>query len=143
MRSPRYHPISALLILTLAGCGTIPGSFEGLEESGLHGTVATSQDDASRSTDVIDADLSPDTQLPAAAQVPIDPSSAVPSPMSDLGFPLSDLALIPDLLSSFVDGLLLDMLQPSIPQSNLSFLEQLCRDSDIPDFRCRQLYGNW
>ena len=142
MRSSRYRPISALLLLTFAGCGTIPAEPEVLQGADPQELMTAPQQDRVGSADGVVVDAPANTQLPASDQALTDSSSPVPPSPNDLGFPLSDMALFPELLSSFVDGLLLDILQPSVPQSGPSFLEQLCRDSDIPDFRCRQLYAD-
>lgn len=137
-----YDPISATLLVTLAGCGTTPAIPDSLQESTAQELTAVPPDDAVGLTNVIEAEGPPDAQTPNLSQAPADSNNPAPLLPENLGFPLSDIVLFPDLLSVFVDDLLLDLLQPSNPHHEISFLEQLCRDSDIPDFRCRQLYGD-
>lgn len=59
---------------------------------------------------------------------------------------LFDIALLDpnalsDVLSLFVDDLILESAPPADRSNDLPFLERLCRETDLPDFRCRQLYG--
>ncbi len=65
------------------------------------------------------------------------------SPLFDpLGFSPFGLNDVPDLVSLFVDGIILGQLTPSGPALNLTFLERLCLEGDTPDSFCRQRFGN-
>ena len=46
-----------------------------------------------------------------------------------------------DLVSLFLDTLILDLINPAGPAQSFTFLERLCLAGDEPDFVCRQLYG--
>ena len=65
------------------------------------------------------------------------------SPVVDpLGYPYFGTDDYDDLLSLYFDGMLLDMFAPTDPDDSFTYLEQLCRDGDLPDYYCRRLYGD-
>ncbi len=57
----------------------------------------------------------------------------------------ADDAFLSELLSVYVDGLVLDLLLPlpsaSAPGVEMPFLERLCIALDEEEFRCHQRYG--
>jgi len=92
--------------------------------------------------------------IPAAMAQGQAQATAEPTAQSDLdrsnllrltsGDPLLSLLgdlYIADLLSIIVDGHFLDAFAPGEAAPEFTFLELLCRDGDIPDFVCRQRYG--
>lgn len=125
----------------LGGCPMVPAAPEVSREGTSRDASEMVSGDASRA-DATSADTAaPDAHVPVVVQAPIETSVPVSPPQTESGFPWSDPALLPDYLSLFVDGLLLDELQPSVPSSGFTYLELLCRDTGIPEHRCRQLYG--
>jgi hypothetical protein len=58
---------------------------------------------------------------------------------------LADDAFLSELLSVYVDGLVMDLLLPlpsgSAPGVEMPFLERLCIALDEEEFRCHQRYG--
>jgi len=126
-------------VATIVGCGTYLTSLDVPSASDHQAPTTGDQPEPTDATGTPEPAVVP--APPPPAPTPSEPETATPPPI-DLGFPLSDIALFPDYLSLFVDGLVLDLLQPTVPTGGVSHLEQLCRDSGIPDHRCRQLYGN-
>ncbi len=106
---------------------------------------------------------------PFSAAAPVDTPSAIPAPtlapspisppltsppsesldstsqvFDRPGFPLFEPADAPDLVSLFLDYLILDLVSPAGRgglADDYTYLELLCLEGDDPDFVCRQLYG--
>jgi len=79
---------------------------------------------------------------------PFDDPALLPDPWSpeSVHLDLFDIALLDpdalsDVLSLFLDDLILEHVPPANSSNDLPYLERLCRETDLPDFRCRQRYG--
>ena len=73
---------------------------------------------------------------PADVRTPGGSPLGTESAQADLGSISAD-----DLVSLFLDTLILDLINPAGPAESFTFLERLCLAGDEPDFVCRQLYG--
>ena len=93
--------------------------------------------------------------MPAVNSVAFDPADviAIGGPFGENNF-VFDMQLsgsfalsrvepadLPELLSLFLDALILETLDPAGPALELTFLEQLCLEGGDPDFVCRQRFG--
>ena len=106
---------------------------------------------------------------PSSAAAPVDRSSATPAPTNTPSpipprvtsppsesldftsqvfdrprFPLFEPADAADLVSLFLDYLILDLVSPAGRgglADDYTYLERLCLEGDEPDFVCRQRYG--
>ena len=142
MRSCRRYLALIIVVGTIVGCGIYPTSPDALPATDDQVVTAVDQAEPGDAIDAPEPVVMPAPASPAPNPTASDPETSTPAPAIDLGFPLSDIALFPDYLSLFVDGLVLDLLPPTTSTGSVSYLEQLCRDTGIPDHRCRQLYGN-
>jgi len=77
-----------------------------------------------------------------------DETPTLPDPWASIGespdlldLMLLDPEAVSDVFSLLLDDLILDSVPPADLSNDLPFLERLCRETDLPDFRCRQLYG--
>lgn len=137
-------------LVAIGGCGVDPSDPAGasVESPGGLGPVSGLVD--ANGIDRSDAfpQESTDAPVPVVALTPI-----APLPGDDAGsrLPLTDSALFPllgfdlldDLLLSFSDNLILELLTPTGPQLNTSqtFLERLCLDNGNSRTFCRQRFS--
>jgi hypothetical protein len=70
-----------------------------------------------------------------------DPLGPAEADAYALGFELFELGLLGELLPWFPDDESMGLMSPEPSGSSVSYLEQVCRDSGIPEFYCRRLYG--
>ena len=145
-------------VLILGGCGLYPDGGAGAEDDAQREEILPYVE-----PEAIDVPASADTPTPVAAPSPVPPRMTAPAPQPSIvgspsldSFALDAIAIgssdyglfgpaeAPDLLSLFFDSLVIDPVGPSPlrPSTDPTCLELLCRDTDIPDFRCRQRYGN-
>ena len=123
----------ALGLAWLGGCGALP----------LAGPATFDQATDSPRVEDTGLAVAPVGQFPADDDQPFNPPRPT-FPFDPLLFPFLGPDDVADLLSLFLDDLLLDLLNPVGPQLNdtLSFLERLCLEGDDPDFVCRQRFGH-
>ena len=164
--------VGTVAMLLLSGCGTyvvqVPAECaeetdcalckDGADcniDAGAHAS-SDSQSPASSTNEATADDPTPagtTVIIPAAfATHPEDPVSEPSTAVDPLSSPLPlfdpfaptllPLADIDILLSLFLDGLVLDLLAPADLNSEMSYLERLCREGDIPEFICRQRFAN-
>jgi hypothetical protein len=77
----------------------------------------------------------------APPPVPAQPPLQGPTPFDPAGLASFDFDNADLLGSLFADQLALDLLMPSGPALDYTFLERLCLEGDEPDFYCHQRYG--
>ena len=137
------------IVLTVAvGCGTAPST----QDCGINGDCPDEMFEPPPSIDesaglpISDAGEHATAQAPPpvpAAGIPAEPS---PPDLSRLLLPTFGESIFDFILpGTFTDGgslLFGDDQQSGSSDSQLPYLERLCRELDQPDFVCRQRYGD-
>ena len=149
------HLALGTALLLLAGCGAYSHSGDERAEDTIRADDA--QIITLENADMLDPAApattdgsSPNPAPPSADAAPGDSRDFIAPTLDplDLGpFAPEDA---PELLSLYMDVLLLDLLDPAAatddfdsapPYYDVTYLEQLCRDRGYPDHACQSLYG--
>ena len=148
MRKPPGQLVVGVALLALGGCGTwLRADIDDAPEAEGAPTASDNSGLAAESgSDGPPPDANPASPVDASV-----PSPGTHDPSADLSDPgVFDPESADELLSAYLDSLLLDLLDPSgttgpfgsqPPFYEFTYLEQICRDEGLSDSFCRSRYG--
>ena len=115
------------------GCAEVGGCPEGVDD----GQQAVEAPNAAMNGPWLPLEPTP----PRSPAPEFDPLGLIEQGLDPLGLGIIDPADVPQLLSLWVDGLVLDLIDPAPTSELFTHLELLCRDRGLPETFCRRRYG--